>query len=117
MEKKIDLEFVRNQIIGQNLVFETPFGKRHLIYTDYSTSGSALIFIENYMQKIQRIHAISVNSGNITEKILKKLLNQAEYIIKSVFNADDECIIIPTGANLVNSILKFQEILGIRNCP
>ncbi len=117
MEKKIDLEFVRNQIIGQNLVFETPFGKRHLIYTDYSTSGSALVFIENYMQKIQRIHAISVNSGNITEKILKKLLNQAEYIIKSVFNADDEYIIVPTGANLVNSILKFQEILGIRNCP
>ena len=117
MKQKINLEFIREQIIGQNLVFETPFGKRKLIYTDYTYSGSALRFIESYIQRIQKIHAISINSGNITEKILTKLLQQAEYIIKSVFNADDDCIIIPTGVDLPNSILKFQEILGIRNCP
>jgi len=117
VKQKINLEFIREQIIGQNLVFETPFGKRNLIYTDYSSSGSALRFIESYIQKIQNIHAISINSGNITEKILIKLLQQSEYILKSVFNADDDCIIVPTGVDLPNSILKFQEILGIRNCP
>ncbi len=117
MKQKINLEFIREQIIGKNLVFETPFGKRNLIYTDFSSSGSALRFIESYIQKIQNIHAISINSGNITEKILKKLLEQAEYIIRSVFNADDDCIIVPTGVDLRDSILKFQEILGIRNSP
>ena len=117
VKQKINLEFIREQIIGKNLVFETPFGKRNLIYTDFSSSGSALRFIESYIQKIQNIHSISINSGNITEKILRKLLEQAEYIIKSVFNADDDCIIVPTGVDLRDSILKFQEILGIRNCP
>jgi len=117
VKQKINLEFIREQIIGKNLVFETPFGKRNLIYTDFSSSGSALRFIESYIQKIQNIHSISINSGNITEKILKKLLEQAEYIIRSVFNAEDECIIVPTGVDLRDSILKFQEILGIRNSP
>ena len=117
VKEKINLDFIRNQIIGKNLTFETPFGKRTLIYTDYSSSGSGLRFIENYIQKIQKIHAISINSGNITEKILTKLLNQAEYIIKSVFNADDDCIIVPTGVDLRDSIQKFQEILGVRNSP
>ncbi len=117
VKQKINLEFIREQIIGKNLLFETPFGKRNLIYTDYTSSGSALRFIERYIQRIQKIHAISINSGNITEKILTKLLQQAEYIIKSVFNADDDCIIVPTGVDPTNSIQKFQEILGIRNCP
>ncbi|QEE17017.2 hypothetical protein DSAG12_02849 [Promethearchaeum syntrophicum] len=117
MKEKINLDFIRNQIIGRNLTFETPFGKRTLIYTDYSSSGSGLRFIESYLQRIQKIHAISMNSGNITEKILLKLLQQAEYIIKSVFNADDDCLIVPTGINLSDSIQKFQEIIGIRNSP
>ena len=73
VKQKINLEFIREQIIGQNLLFETPFGKRNLIYTDYSSSGSALQFIESYMQRLQKIHTISINSGNITEKILLKL--------------------------------------------
>ena len=56
VKQKINLEFIREQIIGKNLVFETPFGKRNLVYTDFSSSGSALRFIESYIQKIQNIH-------------------------------------------------------------
>ena len=40
------LDTIRNEIIGNDLVFDTPFGKRHLLYVDYTASGRAVKSIE-----------------------------------------------------------------------
>ncbi|MCD7454596.1 hypothetical protein HAX54_025292 [Datura stramonium] len=46
-EKK--LSWLRSQIIGANVDFETPFGKRRLTYADHTASGRCLHYIENYI--------------------------------------------------------------------
>jgi hypothetical protein len=37
-----DLAWLRRDIIGRNMIFETPFGQRPLVYADYTASGRGL---------------------------------------------------------------------------
>lgn len=46
-EKK--LAWLRSQIIGGDVEFDTPFGKRRLTYADHTASGRSLHYIENYI--------------------------------------------------------------------
>jgi len=57
MKPVLTLKEVRNAIIGQNFVFQTPYGKRLLTYADYTASGRSLKFIEQFLIKIQREYA------------------------------------------------------------
>lgn len=41
--------WLRSQLIGKSLDFETPFGKRRLTYADHTASGQCLKYIENYI--------------------------------------------------------------------
>jgi len=45
-DKIRNIEWLRQDIIGRNMLFETPFGKRPLVYADYTAS---------FMQIIQRV--------------------------------------------------------------
>ena len=38
-ESESVMKYVDNNIIGKNLVYESPFGKRSVIYCDYTASG------------------------------------------------------------------------------
>ena len=49
--KDYSLDEVRNEIVGNDIVFDTPFGKRHLLYVDYASSGRAIKSIEQKIQK------------------------------------------------------------------
>ncbi|UCE42422.1 MAG: hypothetical protein JSV17_05540 [Candidatus Aminicenantes bacterium] len=42
-----DIANIRSQIIGSDLVFDTPFGERNILYADYTASGSGVKFIED----------------------------------------------------------------------
>lgn len=46
------LEWLRSQIIGQNVEFATPFGQRLLTYADHTASGRSLHFIENFIMEM-----------------------------------------------------------------
>ena len=46
---EISFDFLRNEIIGQNCLFRTPYGQRVLTYADFTASGRSLQFIEKYM--------------------------------------------------------------------
>ena len=41
------IENIRKQIIGNDLLIETPFGKRHMLYIDYTASGRGIKLIED----------------------------------------------------------------------
>jgi len=117
MKPVLTLEEVRNAIIGQNFVFQTPYGKRLLTYADYTASGRSLKFIEQFLIKIQREYANTHTEDDVTGRHMTKILHQAETIIKKAFNAEKNCRIIATGTGATGAISKFQEIIGIRLPP
>ena len=117
MKPFLTLEEVRNAIIGQNFIFQTPYGMRLLTYADYTASGRSLKFIEQFLIKIQREYANTHTEDDVTGRHMTEILHQAEFIIKKAFNAEKNCRIIATGTGATGAISKFQEIIGIRLPP
>jgi len=46
-EKK--LAWLRSQIVGDDVEFDSPFGRRRLTYADHTASGRSLRYIENFI--------------------------------------------------------------------
>jgi selenocysteine lyase/cysteine desulfurase len=107
------LEYIKSQIIGDNLLFDTPFGERHLFYADYTASGRGLKFIEEKIQNILKSYANTHTEDDYTGKYMTTLLHQAEEIIKKRVNAGDKDKIISIGSGTTAALLKLQQILGI----
>ena len=111
--KRYDLNYIRTQIIGSNLLFKTPFGERNLFYADYTASGRGLQFIEDKMANILKSYANTHTEDDYTGKYMTTLLHQAESKIKSLVNAGKKGKIIAAGSGATGALLKLQQILGI----
>ncbi len=95
------------------MLFQTPFGERHLFYADYTASGRGLQFIENRITNILKSYANSHTEDDYTGKYMTTLLHQAEERIKAMVNAGPEGKIISIGSGTTGALLKLQQILGI----
>ena len=80
-------EFLRSQIVGIDATFETPFGRRLMVYCDYTASGRCLAFVERYLQNLQRIYANTHTEDDLTGRSMSRLLHEAERTIKDAVNA------------------------------
>jgi len=110
----IDLwELTRKDIIGRNRFFNTPFGKRLIMYADYTASGRGVGFIEEYISKLMEFYGNTHTEDDITGTYTTKLLKEAEKIIKNSFSAPEEYKIIHEGYGSTGAIHRLQKILGV----
>jgi len=110
-------EFLRSQIVGIDSAFDTPFGRRLLVYCDYTASGRCLIFIERYLQSLQRIYANTHTEDDLTGRSMSRLLHAAERSIKDAVNAGPNGRIVACGTGATGAIDKLQQILGVALPP
>jgi selenocysteine lyase/cysteine desulfurase len=110
-------DFLRRQIVGIDSAFETPFGRRLMVYCDYTASGRCLIFVERYLQTLQRIYANTHTEDDITGRSMSRLLHEAESMIKRSVNAGPQGRIIACGTGATGAIDKLQQILGVALPP
>jgi selenocysteine lyase/cysteine desulfurase len=108
--------FLRDQIIGADAILKTPFGERLMVYGDYTASGRCLLFIENYLQILQRTYANTHTEDDTTGRNMTQLLHEAEAAIKAAVNAGPDGRIIAVGTGATGAINKLQQILGVY-CP
>lgn len=111
--KNFSLAEIRPQIIGNDLVFETPFGSRHLLYADYTASGRGLRPIEDKILNIEKSYANTHTEDDYSGKYLTRLLHQAEVRIKELVNAGGHGKVIATGSGTTGALKKLQEIIGV----
>jgi selenocysteine lyase/cysteine desulfurase len=111
--QKYDLETIRRQIIGNTVVFTTPFGERHLLYADYTASGRGVSLIEEKIQNIMTSYANTHTADDYSGQYLTTLLHQAEKRIKEIVNAGEHGKIIMTGSGATGALKKLQEIIGV----
>ncbi|NLG81363.1 MAG: aminotransferase class V-fold PLP-dependent enzyme [Bacilli bacterium] len=114
---KLDINKLRQEIIGNNTFFMSPYGKRLITYADYTASGRTLRFIENYLLSIQEVYGNTHTSDSYTGEIMTNLVKRAESIIKKLINANDNNYIIPVGTGSTAAIKKLCEILGLYITP
>ncbi len=112
-----DLESIRKQIIGHDLAYETPFGKRHMFYADYTASGRAVDFIEQKIYSIQKSYANTHTEDDYSGKFMTRLLHEAEAKIKSFVNAGPGGKIIAIGSGATGALNKLMEIIGVSIPP
>ena len=113
----LDPAYLREQIVGVDSTFETPFGERLMSYCDYTASGRCLRFVESYLQSLQRIYANTHTEDDITGRSMSQLLHEAEQCIKDSVNAGDHGRIIACGTGATGAIDKLQQIVGVALPP
>ena len=109
--------FLRQQIVGVDSTFETPFGERLMVYCDYTASGRCLRFVEGYLQSLQRVYANTHTEDDITGRSMSQLLFEAEQAIKASVNAGEHGRIIACGTGATGAIDKLQQIVGVALAP
>jgi len=114
---KIDPAWLRQQIVGVDSTFETPFGERLMVYCDYTASGRCLRFVESYLQSLQRVYANTHTEADITGRSMSQLLHEAEEAIKGSVNAGPNGRIIACGTGATGAIDKLQQIIGVALAP
>ncbi len=105
----------RQQTIGNDLKFETHFGKQKMIYADWVASGRLYKPIEDKIQHlfgpwVANTHTETSETGTITTKAY----HHAQKIIKKHVNANSDDVLITTGNGMTGVINKFQRILGFK---
>lgn len=106
-------EYVRQNIIGNDAIIDTPFGKRRLTYADYTASGRGVEFVEDYLREMLRLYGNTHTEDDTTGTLTTDRVRQAERRIKQLVNADDRYRIVATGHGTTGAILHLQMILGV----
>ncbi|MEH7127565.1 aminotransferase class V-fold PLP-dependent enzyme [Neobacillus drentensis] len=105
----------RSQVIGMNQEFASPYGRKTIIYADWTASGRLYRPIE---QKISEVFgpfmANTHTESNITSLMMTGIYNQSRKIIKDHVNADEHDALILDGFGMTSVMNKFQRMIGIR---
>jgi selenocysteine lyase/cysteine desulfurase len=105
----------RQHIIGNNQVFESPFGKKEIIYADWTASGRAYRPIEECIQNnIMPFVANTHTEATITGKLMSGAYEEAKRIVKTHVGANSSDVLIFCGSGMTGAVNKLQRILGLR---
>jgi selenocysteine lyase/cysteine desulfurase len=106
---------IRESVIGDDQVMVGPFGPRRVTYADYTASGRAVGFLEDFIRtqvlpRYANTHTESSGTGLQTTR----LREDARRIIHEAVGGDDETVVIFAGSGSTAAIAKLVGVLGLR---
>lgn len=114
-ELELYFQQFRKNIIGIDQEFESPFGTKKIIYTDWTASGRLYRPIEEkMMNEFGPFVANTHTETSVTGTAMTMAYHEAKNIIKKHVNASDNDVLINTGTGMTGVVNKFQRILGLK---
>ena len=105
----------RDNIIGIDKEFETPYGLKKMVYADWTASGRAYRPIEQRLQNdIMPLLANTHTETTVTGTAMTRAYQQAKHIIKEHVNAGPDDVLIFAGSGMTGAVNKLQRLLGLR---
>ena len=105
----------RDNVIGHQQVFESPFGTKEIIYADWTASGRAYRPIEECIQKeIMPFLGNTHTETTVTGTLMSKAYEEAKVIVKKHVHATSDDVLVFCGNGMTGAVNKLQRILGLR---
>jgi selenocysteine lyase/cysteine desulfurase len=107
----------RNNIIGIDQKYESPYGQQEIVYGDWIASGRLYgpiekKLIEDFGPFVANTHTEASETG----ELMTNSYRHSHQLIKQHVNAGPNDIILTAGFGMTAVVNKLQRILGLKSC-
>lgn len=109
-------KYIRDNVIGSDLVVKGPYGPVKVVYCDFTASGRSLTFIEDYIRNyVQPFYGNTHTTTSINSRQTSRFRDDAREHIRNAVNATDDDVVIFTGTGCTGAIHKLIGGLDLKN--
>eukprot|EP00928_Gymnodinium_smaydae_P037156 TRINITY_DN25830_c0_g3_i1.p1 TRINITY_DN25830_c0_g3~~TRINITY_DN25830_c0_g3_i1.p1 ORF type:complete len:1186 (+),score=196.42 TRINITY_DN25830_c0_g3_i1:29-3559(+) len=108
------VDLVRRNLIGEGVEIDGPYGTRKVTYADYTASGRALRFIEDYVDEhVLPLYGNSHTQTNKTGRQTSNFMEEARALIKDKTGCTKHDALVFVGSGCTAAANRLVQILGL----
>ena len=105
----------RRNIVGCDQEFDSPYGRKRIVYADWTASGRLYEPIERTMrEELGPFVGNTHSESSVTGSTMTQAYHEAHAIIKKHVNAGRDDVLLFVGFGMTAAVTKLQRMLGLK---